>query len=156
MLASRDALILLTPDDTNKTAPVYEIGRFSKIHRSAMVDILYIEYNICLLTIVIGAGGNTFSEIRRQRQKQQLKSVRMKGFLSGIEIIPLTVHIVRNGTISVSVTGQQSPFIAYNDSDVINVQYISFRLLAYFRIFVLSSYIAFDVTVINRLFVRMI
>lgn len=83
-----------------------------------------------VLIIVIGAGGNTFSEIRRQRQKQQLKSVRMKGFLSAIEVVPLTIRVVRNGTISVSVTGQKSPFIAYNDTDVINVQYISFRLFS--------------------------
>lgn len=89
--------------------------------------------NLCLnsnnnntTTKVIGAGGNTFSELRRQRQKLQLKSVSMKGFLSAIEITPLTVRVVRNGTISVSVTGQSQPFLAYNDSDTINVQYISF------------------------------
>lgn len=50
----------------------------------------------------------------------------MKGFLSPIEITPLTVRIIRNGTITVSVTGQTVPFLSYNDSDVLNVQFISF------------------------------
>lgn len=50
----------------------------------------------------------------------------MKGFLSGIEITPLTVRVLRNGTISVAVTGQPRPFLAYNDTDVINVRFISF------------------------------
>lgn len=76
---------------------------------------------------MIGAGGNTFSEIRRQRQSQQLQSVRNKGFLSPIEITPLTIRVMRNGTISVSLTGKEPPFLSYNDTNVVDVQYISFR-----------------------------
>lgn len=81
---------------------------------------------------MIGAGGNTFSEIRRQRQSKQLKSVRTKGFLSPIEITPLTIQVMRNGTISVSVTGIEAPFISYNDTTVVDVQYISFRYCCIF------------------------
>lgn len=80
---------------------------------------------------MIGAGGNTFCEIRRQRQTQPLKTLRMRGFLSAIDIVPLTIRLTKTGTISVSVTGQSTPFIEANDSNVIDVKYISFRLFTH-------------------------
>lgn len=73
----------------------------------------------------MGAGGNTFNEIRRKRQKDPMKTIRMRHFLSPIDIMPLTIRIHKSGNISVAITGQQ-PFIVAHDSNVLDIKYISF------------------------------
>lgn len=74
---------------------------------------------------VLGAGGNTFNEIRRKRQKDPMKTVRMKNFLSPIDIMPLTIRILKSGNISVAITGQP-PFITAQDANVLDIKYLSF------------------------------
>ncbi|XP_031620035.1 acetylcholine receptor subunit beta-like 2 [Contarinia nasturtii] len=100
VLAAKDAHILLSPTDQIKSSPIYEI--------------------------VLGAGGNTFNEIRRQRQSQPLKTMRMKNFLSQTDVMPLTVVITKSGNISITITGQSSPFLSAFDPNVLDIKYISF------------------------------
>lgn len=80
----------------------------------------------CAIIVVLGAGGNTFNEIRRQRQSQPLKTMRVKNFLSPTDVMPLTVRILKTGNISISITGQP-PFISAFDPNVLDIKYISFR-----------------------------
>lgn len=80
------------------------------------------------LFVVLGAGGNTFNEIRRQRQSQPLKTTRVKNFLSSTDVMPLTVRIMKSGNISVAITGQP-PFITAFDPNVLDIKYISFRFV---------------------------
>lgn len=81
---------------------------------------------VIVILIVLGAGGNTFNEIRRQRQSQPLKTMRMKNFLAPTDLMPLTLRISKAGNISVSITGQP-PFISAMDPNVLDIKYISFR-----------------------------
>lgn len=74
---------------------------------------------------VLGAGGNTFNEIRRKRQKDPMKTVRMRHFLSPVDIMPLAIRILKSGNISVAITGQP-PFIMTHDSNVLDIKYLSF------------------------------
>lgn len=78
----------------------------------------------------MGAGGNTFNEIRRQRQKNPLKTIQMLRFLSPTDIMPLTIQILRSGNISVAITGRP-PFITAFDRNVLDVNYLSFRFVEY-------------------------
>ncbi|XP_065081381.1 uncharacterized protein NtR [Ochlerotatus camptorhynchus] len=101
VVAAKDAHILLS--DTNSTSPdaqVYEI--------------------------VIGAGANTFSEIRKQRKKNPLKTKSTKNVLSPIDPLPLRIRITREGLIEVGIEGQELPLMSATDKNLIAVQYLSF------------------------------
>lgn len=86
-----------------------------------------IQSDVCIL--VLGAGGNTFNEIRRQRQSHALKTMRVNNFLSPTDVMPLTVRITKSGNISVTITGHSSPFISAFDQNVLDIKFISFRLI---------------------------
>lgn len=84
------------------------------------------QYYWFVTNLVLGAGGNTFNEIRRQRQSHPLKTMRVKSFLSSTDVMPLTIRITKSGNISIAITGQP-PFISAYDPTVIDIKYISFR-----------------------------
>lgn len=70
VLARSDAHILLSPsDDIQKDDPVYEI--------------------------VLGAGGNTFADIRRQQKSSVQDTLRIKGLVSALDIHSFYIHIWR-------------------------------------------------------------
>lgn len=75
---------------------------------------------------VIGAGSNTFAEIRRQRQTQPLRTIRVKNILSVINPLPLTIRITADGVIDVRITGQENSIINATDKDPLTINYISF------------------------------
>ncbi|XP_053683435.1 uncharacterized protein LOC128733695 [Sabethes cyaneus] len=76
--------------------------------------------------IVIGAGANTFSEIRKQRKKNPLKTKSTKGILSAIDPLPLRIRITKDGLIEVIIEGQDLPLMSASDKSLINVRYLSF------------------------------
>lgn len=68
VLTSSDAHLLLAPSASVTTSdPVYEI--------------------------VIGAGGNTFCDIRRQQKAEVKESVRIKNLLSAVDVRTFWLHI---------------------------------------------------------------
>lgn len=75
---------------------------------------------------VIGAGANTFSEIRKQRKKNPLKTKSTKGVLSPIDPLPLRIRITRQGLIEVGIEGQDLPLMSATDKSIIEVKYLSF------------------------------
>lgn len=75
---------------------------------------------------VIGAGANTFSEIRKQRKKNPLKTKSTKGILSPIDPLPLRIRITKEGLIEVTIEGQDLPLMSATDKNLINVRYLSF------------------------------
>lgn len=81
---------------------------------------------VFLLCIVIGAGSNTFVEIRRQRQTQPLRTIRVKNILSPINPLPLTIRITADGLIDVRITGQENSIINATDKNPLTIKYISF------------------------------
>ncbi|XP_055532815.1 uncharacterized protein LOC129722956 [Wyeomyia smithii] len=76
--------------------------------------------------IVIGAGANTFSEIRKQRKKNPLKTKTTKGVLSPIDPLPLRIRITKDGLIEVLIEGQDLPLLSATDKNLIDVHFLSF------------------------------
>uniref|UniRef100_A0A8D8BPZ9 Neuronal acetylcholine receptor subunit alpha-6 n=2 Tax=Culex pipiens TaxID=7175 RepID=A0A8D8BPZ9_CULPI len=101
VVASKDAHILLSDiDSVIPEAQVYEI--------------------------VVGAGGNMFTEIRRQRKKNPLKTKTTKNVLSPIDPLPLRIRLTTEGLIEVGIEGQDLPLISATDKNVTSVRYLSF------------------------------
>ncbi|XP_060526109.1 acetylcholine receptor subunit alpha-like [Cylas formicarius] len=101
VMASSDAHILLASSaDIEKDAPVYEI--------------------------VIGAGGNTFCDIRRMQKSEVKASVRIKGLLSGLDPHFFWLHISKDGLIEVGVEGNSTSFISWSDPDPLSLKVFSF------------------------------
>lgn len=70
VLARSDAHVLLSPSNTiQKNDPVYEI--------------------------VLGAGGNTFTDIRRMQKSSVQETLRIKGLVSALDINSFYIHISR-------------------------------------------------------------
>ena len=77
VLAPSDAHILLSPTKTSyQENPVYEI--------------------------VIGAGRNSFSEIRRLQKSETRTSQKTNQLLSGLDVRTFSVHIYNDGFIEIS------------------------------------------------------
>ncbi|XP_074042531.1 neuronal acetylcholine receptor subunit alpha-5 isoform X1 [Leptinotarsa decemlineata] len=101
VLAPSDAHILLAPSEkVEKGDPVYEI--------------------------VIGAGGNTFCDIRRKQKSDVRASMRIKGLLSALDPQSFWLHITKDGDIAVGKEGEQLPFISWVDPDPLPLEVISF------------------------------
>lgn len=116
----------LTKSNHLQSMKLVNICWFFSFHLSLSL-LITLCYVLFLLFQVLGAGGNTFNEIRRQRQSHPLKTMRVKSFLSSTDVMPLTIRITKSGNISVAITGQP-PFIAASDPNVLDIKYISFRL----------------------------
>ncbi|XP_072391900.1 neuronal acetylcholine receptor subunit non-alpha-2-like [Diabrotica undecimpunctata] len=101
VLAPSDAHILLASSDkVQKTDPAYEI--------------------------VIGAGGNTFCDIRRKQKSDVKSSVRVKGLLNALDPQSFWLHITKDGDIAVGKEGEELPFISWVDPDPLPLKVISF------------------------------
>ncbi|VEN45521.1 unnamed protein product [Callosobruchus maculatus] len=101
VLAPSDAHILLSPSDpVSKDDSVYEI--------------------------VIGAGGNTFCDIRRKQKSDVKASVRIKDLLSALDPRFFWIHITKEGVVDVGKEGEELPFISWIDPDPLPLKYISF------------------------------
>lgn len=124
VLAAKDAHILLSPIVApNSTTPVYEIGRL----RGSYQWMLVISHLSALLAIlVLGAGGNTFAEIRRRRQSNSMKTIRTRKLLSSIEPLPIRIRISHDGVIDVSVPGSDLLNLTATDPSPVPVKFISF------------------------------
>ncbi|XP_019881721.2 acetylcholine receptor subunit alpha [Aethina tumida] len=101
VLTSSDAHLLLAPSASVTTSdPVYEI--------------------------VIGAGGNTFCDIRRQQKAEVKESVRIKNLLSAVDVRTFWLHITLDGVIEVGEEGHELPFISWTDPDPLPLKVFSF------------------------------
>lgn len=100
---------------------------------------IYIYLFVVVYFKVLGAGGNTFNEIRRKRQKDPMKTVRMRHFLSPVDVMPLTIRILKSGNITVSIA-DQPPFIEAHDSNVLDINYLSFSYVFENKLFKYEFY----------------
>uniref|UniRef100_A0AAU6PBK1 Nicotinic acetylcholine receptor beta2 n=1 Tax=Protohermes xanthodes TaxID=1452977 RepID=A0AAU6PBK1_9NEOP len=99
--SSHDAHILLTPaTDLDKKEPVYEI--------------------------VLGAGRNTFSDLRRLRGKGTKGTSRTAGLLSIFEMRSFWLHISTEGLIEVGREGEDLAFLSWKDVSPLPVRFLSF------------------------------
>ncbi|RZC37961.1 slit -like 1 protein, partial [Asbolus verrucosus] len=112
VMSASDAHILLAPSDkVQKADPVYEI--------------------------VIGAGGNTFCDIRRMQKSGVKATIRIKGLLSALDLQSFWIHISKgnssrgcsafvDGVIDVGKEGEELGFLTWIDPDPLPLKVFSF------------------------------
>nr|QQH14669.1 nicotinic acetylcholine receptor beta 2 subunit [Blattella germanica] len=99
--ARSDAHLLLSPvQSPSEIMPVYEI--------------------------VLGAGKNTFSDIRRLRRSSTRATSATKDLLSPIELRAFWVRLDNKGLIEVGKEGEDAPFLFWTDPTPLDIQYFSF------------------------------
>ncbi|KAF5271293.1 hypothetical protein FQR65_LT05308 [Abscondita terminalis] len=101
VLAPSDAHILFSPSMVlDKNDPAYEI--------------------------VLGAGGNMFSDIRRAQKSAVKASIRIKSVLSPVDPRAFWIHISKDGLIEVGREGEELAFLSWKDNTPLPLKYFSF------------------------------
>ncbi|CAB3385729.1 Hypothetical predicted protein [Cloeon dipterum] len=99
--AASDAHILLTTDrNTTLSMPVYEI--------------------------VLGAGRNSFSDLRRLQRTGTRSTLPTADILSPLELRGFWIRLSSDGFIGVGKEGDDVPFLAWRDPEPLKIQYFSF------------------------------
>lgn len=75
---------------------------------------------------VIGAGGNTFNEIRLQKSKKPIKTIRERNILSVIRPMFFTIRVTKDGLVDVRVAGRNESVVSANIQKVFPIDYVSF------------------------------
>ncbi|KAM3962178.1 uncharacterized protein ACR2FA_003674 [Aphomia sociella] len=76
--------------------------------------------------IVVGGGGNTFTELRRNLKRNAKTSSKTHGILSNAELRGFYIKISKDGLISFGREGEILPIISFYDVDPLNIKYMSF------------------------------
>ncbi|XP_059056222.1 neuronal acetylcholine receptor subunit beta-2-like [Achroia grisella] len=76
--------------------------------------------------IVVGGGGNTFTELRRQLRRNAKVSSKTHGVLSNMELRGFYITISKDGLISFGREGEILPIISFYDVDPLDIKYLSF------------------------------
>ncbi|XP_068624197.1 neuronal acetylcholine receptor subunit non-alpha-2-like [Battus philenor] len=76
--------------------------------------------------IVIGGGGNKFTELRRNFRRNARASYKTIGILSPIEFRAFYIKISEDGLIEFGKEGEPLPVISYYDVDPLPIKYFSF------------------------------
>ena len=76
--------------------------------------------------IVLGAGKNTFSDIRRLRRSSTRATAATKDLLSPVELRGFWVRFDGKGLIQIGKEGDDIPFLFWNDPKPLNIEYFSF------------------------------
>ncbi|XP_073960973.1 neuronal acetylcholine receptor subunit NtR [Choristoneura fumiferana] len=99
LAANNGHILLSTAANPNTTMPVYEI--------------------------VVGGGGNKFTELRRNLRRNAKDTARTTAILSPIEFRPFYIKIWKDGLVEFGKEGE-SPILRYFDVHPIPVEYFSF------------------------------
>ncbi|KAJ2938716.1 hypothetical protein O0L34_g3326 [Tuta absoluta] len=84
------------------------------------------EPNEEVYEIVVGGGGNKFTELRRNLRRNAKASAKTMGILSAIEFRAFYIKISDSGYIEFGREGDPLPVLSYNDLNPINVKFFSF------------------------------
>ncbi|CAG9568628.1 unnamed protein product [Danaus chrysippus] len=76
--------------------------------------------------IVVGGGGNKFTELRGNLKRNAKASAKTVGILSTIEFRAFYIKITEDGLIEFGREGDILPILSYQDMDPINIHYFSF------------------------------
>ncbi|XP_072946372.1 uncharacterized protein NtR [Epargyreus clarus] len=76
--------------------------------------------------IVIGGGGNKFTELRRNLRRNARASAKTVGILSTIEFRAFYIKITEDGLIEFGREGEELPVITYQDVNPLTIRYFSF------------------------------
>ncbi|XP_048004263.1 acetylcholine receptor subunit alpha [Leguminivora glycinivorella] len=75
--------------------------------------------------IVVGGGGNKFTELRRNLRRNGKISKPTVGILSAIEFRPFFIRITTDGAVQFGKEGEE-PFLDYRDNNPLAIRYFSF------------------------------
>lgn len=90
-------------------------------------DKLFPTSNDSVYEFVLGAGANTFCEVRKKQKKSPLKpAVSCKLFTSTINPVLINIIVKSTGQISIYVIGKPEPLIQAEDIEPVAVKYVSF------------------------------
>ncbi|KAJ0171834.1 hypothetical protein K1T71_012597 [Dendrolimus kikuchii] len=76
--------------------------------------------------IVVGGGGNRFTELRRNLRRNAKISVKTPNILSTIELRAFYIKISEDGLIEFSKEGDTIPLLSFYDIDPLQIKYFSF------------------------------
>ncbi|GJQ78580.1 hypothetical protein Trydic_g11690 [Trypoxylus dichotomus] len=76
--------------------------------------------------IVLGAGANTFSDIRRLIRGQTKHQVKTANILSSIDYTAFWIRVWTDGLVEVGYEGDNATFLQYKDPQPLKVKYFSF------------------------------
>ncbi|KRT84303.1 hypothetical protein AMK59_486, partial [Oryctes borbonicus] len=76
--------------------------------------------------IVLGSGGNTFSDIRRGIRSQTKRHVKTVNILSSIDYESFWIRVWTDGLVEVGYEGDNSSFLQFKDRHPLKVKYFSF------------------------------
>ncbi|XP_053620310.1 acetylcholine receptor subunit alpha-type unc-38-like isoform X2 [Plodia interpunctella] len=76
--------------------------------------------------IVVGGGGNTFTELRRNLRRNAKASAKTLGILSNAELRGFYIKITKDGQLEFGREGELLPIISIYDVDPLDINYFSF------------------------------
>ncbi|XP_049881273.1 neuronal acetylcholine receptor subunit eat-2-like [Pectinophora gossypiella] len=76
--------------------------------------------------IVVGGGGNKFTELRRNLRRNAKTSEKTVGILSPIDFRAFYIRMSEDGVIEFGKEGEALPILSYNDVDPLTIKYFSF------------------------------
>lgn len=76
--------------------------------------------------VVLGAGSNTFSDIRRLHRRATKATARTMNLLSPVELRGFWVHFDGRGMLQVGQEGEELPFLFWTDPSPLDIRYFSF------------------------------
>ena len=76
--------------------------------------------------LVLGAGSNSFSEIRRIKRLNPMTTTVTKKLLSAIEALPITIKQNKTGFLEIRIQNESTPLMTVKDMTPIPINYISF------------------------------
>jgi hypothetical protein len=76
--------------------------------------------------VVLGAGRNTYSDIRRLHRTATMATANTKDILSPVELRGFWVHFNGKGILQVGKEGDDLPFLFWTDPSPLNIRYFSF------------------------------
>ncbi|CAH0697377.1 unnamed protein product [Spodoptera exigua] len=83
-------------------------------------------YNDPVYEIVVGGGGNQFTELRRNLKRNARNSVKTPRILSSFEVRGFYIKISHDGLIEFGKEGETLPLLQYNDINPLEIKYFSF------------------------------
>lgn len=79
-----------------------------------------------LYEIVLGAGGNMFSDIRRAQKSEVKASVPIKNILSSLDPRSFWIHVSKDGLIEIGREGEELAFLSWKDPNPLSLKFFSF------------------------------
>ncbi|CAB3226000.1 unnamed protein product [Arctia plantaginis] len=83
-------------------------------------------YSDPVYEIVVGGGGNRFTELRRHLKRDGKVSVKTQNILSTFEMRGFYIKISQEGLVEFGKEGEVLPILSYNDVSPLEIKYFSF------------------------------